>query len=156
MEEDHSTINNTNNNANDTVQTNSLSSSRRLQIRRGILRESTSIRSSPYNSALSNLRRRQASVRASETISNLIPVIDNNTIQNDINLLTRDQDDIESFSPDTEIAEDSFSVESDDENDDENFEVLVDFSNSPSINLTSTNGKSTFNIIFHFRTNRYF
>ncbi|CAF0920124.1 unnamed protein product [Rotaria sp. Silwood1] len=144
MEEQHSMINNNNNNSNEIVQITSLSNSRHLQIRRGILRQTTNLRSSPYNATLSNLRRRQTSLIASQTINNLISNIDNNditnnNIQTNVNISSIEQDDIEMFIPENEIVQNNFLVTSDDENDNENFEVLVDFSNTSPIDLTITN-----------------
>jgi len=110
MEEEQSTINN----SNDFIQMTS-SNSHRLQIRRSILRQPTTIvRSSPYNSSLSNLRRRQNSLIASQTINNLITNIENNN-NNNINQ--------------TEIISNDFLVRSDHEINHDDFEVLVDFSN---------------------------
>ncbi|CAF3914708.1 unnamed protein product [Rotaria sordida] len=144
MEEEHSIINH--NSSNDSIQITSLSNSRRLQIRRGILRQATTLRSSPYNSTLSNLRRRHTSLIASQTINNLITTIDNNNNNNNnnnsqtnVNTSSIEQDDIEMFLPENEIIQNNFLVTSDDENDNENFEVLVDFSNTSPIDLTITN-----------------
>jgi hypothetical protein len=91
MEEEHSTSSN----------------SHRLQIRRNILRQTTTLRSSPYNSTLSNIRRRQAS----QTINNLLTNIEHEDIQ-------------------SEIIPNNIHVTSDDENENENFEVLVDYLNT--------------------------
>jgi hypothetical protein len=125
MEEEHSTINN----SNDIVQMTSSSNSHHLQIRRTILRETTILRTSPYNSTLSNLRRRQNSLLASQTINNLITNIENNNIiQTDVN-----QDE-------TEIISNDFLLTSDNENNHEDFQVLADFSNTSPIDLTITNG----------------
>jgi hypothetical protein len=90
------------------------SNSQRLQIRRNILRQTSTLRSSPYNSTLSNLRRRQTSLIASQTINNLLTNIENNDRS------SIEQEDIQS--------DNSLLVTSDDEN--ENFHVLVDFSNA--------------------------
>jgi hypothetical protein len=126
MEEEHSTINN----SNEIVQMTSSSNSHRLQIRRGILRQTTTLRSLPYNSSLSSLRRRQNSLIASQTINNLINNIENN-IQTDVN----------TSSNNTEIIQENFLDTSDNENNHDDFEVLVDFSNTSPIDLTITNGE---------------
>jgi hypothetical protein len=84
------------------------SNSRRLQIRRNMIRQMSTLRSSPYNSSLSNLRRRRRenSVITSQTINNLIT---------NGNLTAEESDIIE---------------------DEEDFQVLVDLSNTSSIDLT--------------------
>ncbi|CAF2844784.1 unnamed protein product [Rotaria sp. Silwood2] len=158
MEEENSMINNNNNNnsnSNEIVQITSLSNSRRLQIRRGILGQATALRSTPYNSTLSNLRRRQhTSLISSQTINNLITNIDNNNsnnIQTNVNTSSIEQDDIEMFLPENEIVQNNFLVTSDDEYDNENFEVLVDFSNASPIDLTIANGKFILNINIYIR-----
>ncbi|CAF4190571.1 unnamed protein product [Rotaria sp. Silwood2] len=152
MEEENSMINNNNNNnsnSNEIVQITSLSNSRRLQIRRGILGQATALRSTPYNSTLSNLRRRQhTSLISSQTINNLITNIDNNNsnnIQTNVNTSSIEQDDIEMFLPENEIVQNNFLVTSDDEYDNENFEVLVDFSNASPIDLTIANENNNSN-----------
>lgn len=118
MEDEHSTINN----SNEIVQMTSSANSHRLQIRRNILRQTTTLRSLPYNSSLSNLRRRQNSLIASQTINNLITNIENNTSSNDQN-----------------ENEENFLDISENENNHEDFQVLVDFSNTSPI----TNGESS-------------
>jgi hypothetical protein len=128
MEEEHSTINN---NSNDIVQMTSSSNARRLQIRRGILRQTTALRTSPYNSSLSNLRRRQTSLIASQTNSHLITNIENTDIPNSS---STDQEE-------TEMMHNNFLITSDDENPNDHFEVLVDFSNTSPVDLTITNGE---------------
>ncbi|CAF3908423.1 unnamed protein product, partial [Rotaria magnacalcarata] len=142
VQEEHSIMNN-NNNSNEIAQITSLSNARRLQIRRGILRQTTSLRASPYNSIFSNLRRRQTSLIASQTISNLISNIDNDSSQTNVNTLPIDQDNIEVFLPEAETIQDNFPITSNDETDNENFEVLVDFSNPSPIDLTITNENYT-------------
>jgi hypothetical protein len=118
MEEEHST------NPNDIVQMTS--NSRRLQIRRGILRQTTTLRSSPYNSSSSNIRRRQNSLIASQALNNLVT---------DVDLSTNDREEIEMVIPETEFIENNYLVT----RDEEDFDVLVDFSNTSSSNLTHTN-----------------
>ena len=134
MEEEQSAINN----SNDMIPlTSSPPNSHRLQMRRGILRQTTTLRSSPYNPSLSSLRRRQNSLIASQTINHLITHIESNnnsTLQNDVNTLSNEQDPSDS-------NQENFLNTSDEEDNHEDFEVLVDFSDTSPIDLTVSNGE---------------
>lgn len=140
MEEEHPTVNN-DDNSTDISPITSLLNSSRLPMRRGILRQTTTLRSLPYNATLSYLRQRQMSLTVSQNVSNLISNTDNHSIHSDVNTSSIEQDEFEILLPETEVAENNIFVTSEDENENDSFEVLVDFSHAPSTDLMITNGE---------------
>ncbi|CAF0720369.1 unnamed protein product [Adineta steineri] len=128
MEEEHSSMNN---NSNEFIHMTSSLNSRRLQIRRGILRHTSTYRSSPYNSSLSNLRQRQTS----QAISNLIT-----NIENPMNIDTSINDDQEEI----EIVENNFHDQTDNEHENNHQDVFTNVSNITPVDLTVTNENNDF------------